>query len=144
MNHVVPADYLERVYAGVLGKIIGVSLGRPVEGWSYARITETFGELDRYVHAHRGWPLILPDDDLTGTFTFLRTLERVAAGAVTAADIGDTWLDQIVAGRTCLWWGGFGNSTEQTAYHRLTAGLRAPLSGSAELNGQTVAEQARE
>ena len=25
--------YLERVYAGVLGKIIGVYLGRPFEGW---------------------------------------------------------------------------------------------------------------
>ena len=28
-----PADYEERVYAGVLGKIIGVYLGRPFEGW---------------------------------------------------------------------------------------------------------------
>ena len=28
-----PADYAERVYAGVLGKIIGVYLGRPFEGW---------------------------------------------------------------------------------------------------------------
>ena len=27
-----PADYAERVYAGVLGKLIGVYLGRPVEG----------------------------------------------------------------------------------------------------------------
>jgi hypothetical protein len=27
-----PTDYLERVYAGVLGKIIGVYLGRPFEG----------------------------------------------------------------------------------------------------------------
>ena len=25
----IPADYLERVYAGVLGKLIGVYLGRP-------------------------------------------------------------------------------------------------------------------
>ncbi len=25
-------DYAERVYAGVLGKIIGVYLGRPLEG----------------------------------------------------------------------------------------------------------------
>uniref|UniRef100_UPI002869ADBA ADP-ribosylglycohydrolase family protein n=1 Tax=Deinococcus sp. TaxID=47478 RepID=UPI002869ADBA len=141
MTHAVPADYFERVYAGVLGKVIGVTLGRPVEGWSYARITETFGELDRYVHAHRGWPLILPDDDLTGTFTFLRALERVSAENLTAADIGDTWLDQIVEGRTCLWWGGFGNSTEQTAYIRLKGGVRAPLSGSAERNGRTVAEQ---
>lgn len=28
-------DYIERTYAGVLGKIIGVYLGRPFEGWSY-------------------------------------------------------------------------------------------------------------
>jgi hypothetical protein len=27
-----PADYVERVYAGVLGKMIGVYLGRPFEG----------------------------------------------------------------------------------------------------------------
>ena len=26
-------DYEEKVYAGVLGKIIGVYLGRPFEGW---------------------------------------------------------------------------------------------------------------
>ena len=33
-----PSDYAERVYAGVLGKIIGVYLGRPFEGWTYERI----------------------------------------------------------------------------------------------------------
>jgi len=33
-----PTDYLERVYAGVLGKLIGVYFGRPFEGWSDARI----------------------------------------------------------------------------------------------------------
>ena len=27
-----PPDYAERVYAGVLGKLIGVYLGRPIEG----------------------------------------------------------------------------------------------------------------
>ena len=27
-------DYAERVYAGVLGKVIGVYLGRPFEGWT--------------------------------------------------------------------------------------------------------------
>lgn len=31
-----PKDYLERVYAGVFGKIIGVYLGRPFEGWTMA------------------------------------------------------------------------------------------------------------
>ena len=27
----IPADYTEKVYAGVLGKLIGVYLGRPFE-----------------------------------------------------------------------------------------------------------------
>ena len=30
--------YQEKVYAGVLGKVIGVYLGRPFEGWTYERI----------------------------------------------------------------------------------------------------------
>jgi hypothetical protein len=29
-----PEDYEKRVYAGLLGKIIGVCMGRPVENWS--------------------------------------------------------------------------------------------------------------
>jgi hypothetical protein len=33
-----PHDYLERVYAVVLGKLIGVYLGRPFEQWSHERI----------------------------------------------------------------------------------------------------------
>ena len=69
-----PADYLDRVYAGVLGKIIGVYLGRPVEGWPYEKIAETYGEVDRYIHESRGVPLVVTDDDISGTFTFLRAL----------------------------------------------------------------------
>ena len=36
------------IYAGVLGKIIGVYLGRPVEGWTYEAIRDTFGEINYY------------------------------------------------------------------------------------------------
>ena len=42
--------YAEQVYAGVLGKIIGVYLGRPFEGWSNRRIEESLGEINYYVH----------------------------------------------------------------------------------------------
>ena len=49
-----PADYAERVYAGVLGKLIGVYLGRPFEGWTYERIMAELGEVDYYVHESRG------------------------------------------------------------------------------------------
>jgi ADP-ribosylglycohydrolase len=45
-----PSDYIERTYAGVLGKIIGVYLGRPFEGWTYERIMAELGEINGYVH----------------------------------------------------------------------------------------------
>ncbi|MBZ0286306.1 MAG: ADP-ribosylglycohydrolase family protein, partial [Anaerolineae bacterium] len=69
-----PQDYAERVYAGVLGKIIGVYLGRPFEGWWYDRIMRDLGEIWYYVHDRRGVPLIVTDDDISGTFTFVRAL----------------------------------------------------------------------
>ena len=34
------ANYDEQVYAAVLGKIIGVYMGRPFEGWDKAKIEE--------------------------------------------------------------------------------------------------------
>ena len=119
-----PQDYAERVYAGVLGKIIGVYLGRPFEGWEYARIERELGEITDYVHERFGVPLIVTDDDISGTFTFIRALEDFAGGAdLSAADIGRTWLNYLIEERTVLWWGGLGNSTEHTAYLRLNRHL---------------------
>ena len=137
-----PHDYYERVYAGVLGKMIGVYLGRPFEGWSYEKITAELGEIDRYVHEQLGLPLIVTDDDLTGTFTFIRTLEDHQAGrAITPKQIGQTWLNYVLEGKTIFWWGGMGNSTEHTAFLRLKQGYVPPDSGSAKVNGKIVAEQ---
>jgi ADP-ribosylglycohydrolase len=137
-----PPDYLERVYAGVLGKIIGVYLGRPFEGWSYDRIMAELGEVEYYVHEKRGVPLIVTDDDISGTFTFLRALPDYGNSLdLTPEQIGQTWLNYLIEKKTVLWWGGMGNSTEHTAYLRLKHGIPAPRSGSIETNGQVVAEQ---
>ncbi len=68
------ADYIERVYAGVLGKLIGVYLGRPFEGWSYETIMERLGEINYYVHEKLDVPLIVTDDDISGTFAFLKAM----------------------------------------------------------------------
>jgi ADP-ribosylglycohydrolase len=137
-----PPDFLERVYAGVLGKLIGVYLGRPFEGWRYDRILAELGEVTYYVHERRGVPLVVTDDDITGTFTFLRALADYPVGrALTPEQIGATWLNYIIENRSILWWGGVGNSTEHTAYVRLKHGIRPPDSGSCALNGRTVAEQ---
>ena len=137
-----PADYIERVYAGVLGKLIGVYLGRPFEGWTYERIMQELGEVWYYVHEKRGAPLIVTDDDISGTFTFLRALpDHRNARELTPAQIGQTWLNYIIERRTILWWGGMGNSTEHTAFLRLKNGVAAPASGSIARNGTVVAEQ---
>ena len=135
-------DYLERLYAGVLGKLIGVYLGRPFEGWSYERIMAELGEINYYVHERFGVPLIVTDDDISGTFTFLRALpDYHYSPDLTPAQIGQTWLNYLIEKRTILWWGGIGNSTEHTVYLRLKQGIPAPASGSMALNGQVVAEQ---
>jgi ADP-ribosylglycohydrolase len=134
--------YAESIYAGVLGKILGVYLGRPVEGWAYKKIQDTFGEVDYYVHNAVGVPLVVADDDISGTFGFFKTMEdNQFSRNISSKDIGDTWLNYIIEDKTILWWGGLGRSTEHTAYLRLKQGIHSPDSGSIKLNGQTIAEQ---
>ena len=138
----IPADYAERVYAGVLGKSIGVYLGRPFEGWTYERIQEQLGDVNYYVHDKLDVPLIVTDDDISGTFTFIRALDDFNADPkISAKNIGHSWLNYIIEKRSILWWGGMGNSTEHTAFLRLKNGVDAPMSGSEKMNGKVVAEQ---
>lgn len=147
------------MYAGVLGKLIGVYLGRPFEGWTHQKIMEVLGPIRNYVHDHPnmpalswdpaagsakdcGLPLVVTDDDVSGTFTFVRALEEHGFDPeITSEQIGKTWLNQIIEGQTILWWGGRGVSTEHTAYLNLKDGIPGPRSGSIGTNGKTVAEQ---
>lgn len=142
MNTRLPSDYEERVYAGVLGKLIGVYLGRPFESWSYDAISRRWGEIRDYVHADQNVPLIVTDDDITGTFTFVRALlDHGVKPDLSAREIGQSWLNYIAEGRHILWWGGMGSSTEHTAYLRMASGIEAPRSGSIAVNGVAVAEE---
>ncbi len=72
-------EYVNRVYAGVLGKIIGVYLGRPVENWTYERIASEIGDVSYYIHEKLGRRLIITDDDISGMLTFLRAIEESVA-----------------------------------------------------------------
>ncbi len=135
-------NYEEKVYAGVLGKIIGVFLGRPFENWSYERIMKELGPINYYVNDKLDFPLPVSDDDITGTFTFLRTFRECNYNKnITAKDIGKTWLNNIIEDKTILWWGGKGHSAEDTAFQNLKQGIDAPHSGSIETNGKVIAEQ---
>ncbi len=134
--------YKKSVYSGVLGKIIGVYFGRPVEGWTREQIRERFGLVNRYVNEELDMPLHLPDDDLSGTFAFIRTLEDAQdVTNVPLENYGENWLNYIIEEKTVFWWGGYGMSTEHTAYLNLKRGLKAPHSGSVQTNGIAVAEQ---
>lgn len=134
-------EYLEKVYAGFLGMNIGIRLGAPVESgvWTYERIKETYGEIHDYVKEYKKFAA---DDDVNGPVYFLRVLRDDAKDRpVTAQDVAKTWLNYAREGVGMFWWGGYGVSTEHTAYLNLKNGIPAPLSGSEEQNGTVLAEQ---
>jgi len=137
-----PSDYLERVYAGVLGKIIGVYMGRPVENMRHEQIVARYGEVRYYLTVADGQRTVVTDDDIAGTFTFVRALEDYGFDPnITSAQIGQSWLNYIIENRSIIWWGGLYHSTEHTAFLHLKNGISAPRSGSLELNGPIIANQ---
>jgi ADP-ribosylglycohydrolase len=136
-----PPDYLERVYAGVIGKNVGIRLGAPVEPaiWTYQRIREIYGEVRAYLKPYRTFAA---DDDANGPFYFIRPLvEGDPTVPLEPVHVARAWLDFARDGKGMFWWGGYGNSTEHTAYLNLKAGISAPESGSIARNGAVVAEQ---
>ena len=92
-----------KVYAGVLGKIIGVYLGRPFEGWYYDRIMEELGPINYYVNDKLDFPIHVTDDDLTGTFRFINALKHFNFDKnISPKQIGQTWLNYCLENQTCL------------------------------------------
>ncbi|KAF2251461.1 ADP-ribosylglycohydrolase [Trematosphaeria pertusa] len=134
-----PPDYLNKIYAGVLGKLIGVYLGRPFENWTYHEILEKLGPVHYYVHEQLDLPLVVIDDDVSGTFAFVRALDEHGAKPNLTSE--EVWLNQVIEKKTIFWWGGHGISTEHTAFNNLKKGIRPPASGSIAANGKTIAEQ---
>ena len=135
----IPDDYPERVYAGWLGKVIGVRHGGNIEQWTYEQIARTFGEITTYLHQFKNFAA---DDDTNGPLFFLRALEDYThTREIGAEQMGLTWLNYAPDGHGFYWWGGYGVSTEHTAYLNLKNGIMAPRSGSIAQNGAAVAEQ---
>lgn len=133
--------YIEKIYAGLLGMNIGIRLGAPVEPtiWTYERIRDTYGDITDYVKEYKNFAA---DDDANGPFYFLRSLYDKPEGQfLTPQNVADAWLNYAREGVGMFWWGGYGTSTEHTAYLNLKAGVPAPLSGSILQNGKTMAEQ---
>ena len=136
---VMKQDYIERIYAGWLAKIIGIRLGAPIEGWSYEQIRDIYGELDGYAVDYKDFAA---DDDSNGPIFFLRALEDSGKwDKMEAQDVAEALLNYAPFEHGFFWWGGYGVSTEHTAYLNLKNGISAPRSGSVEQNGHAAAEQ---
>lgn len=120
---------------------IGIRLGAPVEPtiWTYERIKNTYGEITNYVKEYKNFAA---DDDANGPYYFLRALYDDAKDRdITPNDVARAWLNYTREGIGMFWWGGYGVSTEHTAYINLKKGIPAPRSGSIEQNGKIIAEQ---
>ena len=129
-------EYLEKTYSSWLGKIIGIRLGAPIEGWSYSQILEKYPEITDYVC---DYGIFAADDDSNGPLFFVRSL--LDKNDVTREDIGNAFMNYIQEYSGFFWWGGPGVSSEHTAYENLKNGIKAPLSGSKNTNGIVIAEQ---
>ena len=134
-----PTDTLDRIYAGFLGKAIGVRLGAPVEPtiWTWDRIDKTYGEITGYL---RDFKNFAADDDTNGPVYFIRALRDFGLDP-SPQDVGRTWLNYAAEQHGMFWWGGYGISTEHTAFANLQSGVPAPESGSIARNGAVIAEQ---
>lgn len=137
----IPENYLEKVYAGFLGMNVGIRLGAPVEPtiWTYERIRDTYGDIRGYVKDYKNFAA---DDDVNGPVYFLRAMRDDAVDREPVPqDVANAWLNYAREGVGMFWWGGYGISTEHTAYLNLKHGIGAPQSGSKEQNGKVMAEQ---
>lgn len=134
-------QYLEKVYAGFLGMNAGIRLGAPVEPtiWTYDRIQKTYGEIAGYVKEYKNFAA---DDDANGPVFFLRALlDDAIDRPLDPGDVAKAWLNYAREGVGMFWWGGYGVSTEHTAFLNLKSGIPAPRSGSIAQNGIIMAEQ---
>jgi len=107
-----PPDYRDRVYAGWLGKCIGVRLGAAVETWTYDEISRHLGEVSNFAPLATG-TIFKPDDDTAYPLVMVRALEDFGPHA-TAEQMGETLLNYFGDQRGTIWWGGEGMSTEHT------------------------------
>lgn len=132
-------EFIEKIYAGWLAKIIGIRLGAPIEGWTYHNIQNALGEPYGYITNYKNFAA---DDDSNGPLFLVRALEdNPPDSPLTPQAVAEALLNYAPHEHGFFWWGGYGISTEHTAYLNLCNGIPAPASGNIAQNGHAVAEQ---
>ncbi|MDR3319280.1 MAG: ADP-ribosylglycohydrolase family protein [Clostridiales bacterium] len=129
---------IEKIYAGWLGKLIGVRSGAPIEMWTAEEIAAKYGVLDGYPEDYKNFGA---DDDSNGNIYALRTFYDNDCAKLASADFGRNILNNAPFEHGYFWWGGYGVSEEHTAYLNMCNGVMPPDSGSIKHNGRMLAEQ---
>lgn len=132
---------MDKTYAGFIAMNAGIRLGAPVEPgvWTSKRIERAYGNITNYVKDFKNFAA---DDDANGPVYFLRALDDGNYKEnLKSIDVAQAWLNYSREEIGMFWWGGYGVSTEHTAYLNLKNGINPPQSGSIETNGKTRAEQ---
>lgn len=131
--------YRNKLYGGVVGKYIGVIHGAEIESWTYEQIRNVYGEITDYPVEFENF---CSDDDINGPFFYMRALLDFDENEeIPIEKMAHTLLNYVAENHGFFWWGGYGISTENTAYENLKNGIPAPLSGSSSLNGVEMSEQ---
>ncbi len=131
--------YMDQIYGGFIGKVIGVIHGANTESWTYEQIKNVLGTIESYPFTFRNF---CSDDDINGPVFYMRAMKDFGYDKNLSVDkMAHTMANYVADGHGFFWWGGYGISTEYTAYYNVMNGIPAPRSGSMEQNGKTVAEQ---
>lgn len=138
MEKIIDKKTVEKIYAGWLGKLIGVRSGAAIEMWSAEQIAEKYGEIDGYPE---DFDVFAADDDTNGTIFSLQAFFDCGEGLPTSADFGRAVLNYAPYEHGYFWWGGYGISAEHTAYLNMRSGVMPPASGSMTRNGRELSEQ---
>lgn len=113
MNH----DTTDRVYGCLVGGAIGDALGAPVEGWTYARIREEYGEMDEFVAYNmpysEGHPGAVTDDATLRQYLALAVVH--AGGRVTPEEYAEVLCERLDEDRVWV--------TEEITLRKLLVGV---------------------
>lgn len=115
-------ECISKIYGGVLGKIIGVRLGIPVEfSFTSEELQKKYPYISTYLDNKR---VTYADDDTNGFVFFAKLFENINnISEITPELVAKTILNYASENRGFFWWGH--NSTENKAFHNLLNGVSA-------------------
>jgi len=130
---IISSEYISKIYGGVLGKLIGVRFGNPVEfACSSAEMQKQYPFIDGYLDKTRR---IYTDDDTNGFVFFAKLFEEIQdISELTPELAANLILNYAAENRGFFWWAEDG--TESMAFHHLLNGVAAEQCGDEQHIGQ--------